>query len=297
MASGYDEFLARVEGSLSELERSFEDLGVMHRSLPSHHPPSTPVKHKKPLVLPEFFSNDGKTDFEDWVEKVGLVAKINSWSDVDVMQYVPLRLKEDAFRVYSDMTCDERATFGSFCETFRLRGCPKNVDTFKAELAARKKRENETYAQLCSDLRRLLIRAYPNTSSLVREELGVDYFLNAISDKDVRLQVRRSSPRSLDDALAVALAEDSYLSLEKSDKRQRSAVASTVKVTNPSHVEEMTELRQKVDGLSKMLEEALTELKNVRGGKRSERYCTFCKKTGHTEDYCWTKYPEKKKGN
>jgi hypothetical protein len=101
---------AEVEGFLQEMGRLYSRLMVGGGSIEQlnqvGHTPvtSTPSsgravtfhsglneengapKLKKPVVLPDWFSNDGKIEFEDWVVRVKLVQEVNGWSEEELMK-------------------------------------------------------------------------------------------------------------------------------------------------------------------------------------------------------------------
>jgi hypothetical protein len=258
------------------------------------------VFDRKPLVLPDWYTNDGKTDFEDWVERVKIVQRVNQWSEEQLMSFVPLRLKDDAFRVYKDMEDYERDNFEIFCDTFRLRGCPVEVGVFKARLAARRKVDTETYVQLASDIRRLVLKAFTSAGPAVREEMAVDYFLQAITDRDVRLQVRRAACDTLDDALSKALAEESYQKVERPNDTKRlprvNALAKTGNADGPApstsgSSTELGKMQAQIDSLAKRLDEALVALNRIGSGSPmgGTRRCNYCGREGHIESQCFKK--------
>ncbi|XP_064631975.1 uncharacterized protein LOC135494571 [Lineus longissimus] len=273
-----DEFLSQIGTALQGMQEEMTNVMV------GPPPPATPgssgrmrystpygataesddeLFHKKPVVLPDWYNNDGKTDFEDWVERVRIVQRVNHWSEEQLMSFVPLRLKDDAFRVYKDMHDFEKCNFDTFCETFRLRGCPADVKVFKARLAARRKLETETYVQLAADIRRLVLKAFPSAGVAIREEMAVDYFTQALTDREVRLQVRRADCDTLDDALSRALAEESFQRAEKPGEARKGP--QKVNMTRPGVADGPSGpgMQKQIDALSKKLNDALVALGQI----------------------------------
>jgi hypothetical protein len=78
------------------------------------------------------------------------------------------------------------------------------AELFRAKLKARVRRKGETLPELASEIRRLVSKAFPTASVDFREEIGRDYFLDALDSPDVRLQVRRLKPKTLAEALKLA---------------------------------------------------------------------------------------------
>ena len=58
---------------------------------------------------------------------------------------------------------------------------------------------------LHSDIRRLVVLAFPELDHRACETIACDYFIDALADPDFALKVRERSPANLDSAIGIAL--------------------------------------------------------------------------------------------
>ena len=79
----------------------------------------------------------------------------------------------------------------------------------KLFFSARRRKNGEEIVDLATNLRQLAALAYQNTeNSLVEEEL-VDQFICALDTKELRVGVSQSDPKTLDEAVNIALRLES----------------------------------------------------------------------------------------
>ena len=89
------------------------------------------------------------------------------------------------------------------------------------ELRLRRRRSGESLATLHQDIRRLNVLAHPTFPSEARDVMACDYFVDALDDPEMALKVRQRVPKSLDDALHLALRLEAWA---KDAQRQTSEV-------------------------------------------------------------------------
>ena len=82
---------------------------------------------------------------------------------------------------------------------------------------------------VAEDIERLARLAYPEASSSMLELLTKDQFVDAVPDEDMRLRIRQSRPKSVREALKVALELESY----QLASRQRQKTVRTVRTELP----------------------------------------------------------------
>ena len=61
--------------------------------------------------------------------------------------------------------------------------------------------------------------AYPKLTAKVREQIGCDHFTNALTDPNFALEVKERSPKSLDEALCIALRLEAWAKSVKQDQQ------------------------------------------------------------------------------
>ena len=156
--------------------------------------PST-QKVTKPVVQPDNY--DGKTPFEDWLSHMELCSEINSWNTNQKTRFLAVKLRGPALQVYTDLPETKKHSYTELVHALKERFCPQGqVGLFRAQLRARGRRKDESLQQLASEIRRLVLKAYPDVSSEFREEMARDQFIEALDLPDVRIQVRRAKPKS-----------------------------------------------------------------------------------------------------
>jgi len=70
---------------------------------------------------------------------------------------------------------------------------------------------------LATDIRSLVDLAYQDLSTPVQERFAVQHFLDALTEKDDRLYLRREKPSTLDEALSLARELESLLLLDSNN--------------------------------------------------------------------------------
>ena len=85
-------------------------------------------------------------------------------------------------------------------------------------LLTRCRKTHETLSDLHHDIRRLTVLAYPKLSAEARKEIACDRFTDAVGDPDFAVIVKERAPKSLDEALCIALRLEAWA---KSVKRDR----------------------------------------------------------------------------
>ena len=249
---------------------------------------------KKPGVQPDVY--EGKTPLEDWLTHFNLCSDINGWTEDQKTRFLAVKLRGPALQVYTDLPDPSKHSYSRLVEALRERFCPQGqTELFRAQLRARTRRKGESLQQLASDIRRLVLRAYPNVSAKFREEVGRDQFVEAIDLPDVRVQVRRAKPTTLGKALTLALEEEAFIQLEcNRGPLPQKVVASTNKAT--SITQQGAQVSVEMETKLKQIEQTLSELKSVLESRRKKKSdsdafpfaCWECKQKGHRRAECPT---------
>ena len=250
------------------------------------------IKPVKPVVEPDNY--DGKTNFEDWLTNLNLCSQINNWTLKQKTKFLAVKLRGPALQVYTDLPESSKLYLDDVVKALRNRFSPQGQSgLYRAQLKVRSRRKGEALPELASDIRRLISKAYPDVSTVLREELGRDHFVEALDSPDVRMQVRRAKPQNLEVALTVALEEEAFLQVEysKSNLLQRiSTNACQTKSSEKVHLpDEQTqgELKNKVAKLEQTVKELKVALQQNRTRKpRSPLVCWNCNLEGHRHFEC-----------
>ena len=258
-----------------------EHAGSVHHGDFSLHSNLPRSSSSKPISLPDTY--DGKTPLEDWLTNLELCSQINGWSKEQKTRFLAVRLRGSALQVYTDLSDKKKNDFSELVNALKERFSPKGqVELHRAQLRARSRKRGESLPELASEIRRLVVKAYPNVSSEVREEIGRDQFIESLDLPEVRMQVRRAKPKSLGEALSLALEEEAFLHLECNKELPKKLVASATQQTDSG-------LERKVH----QLEQSVAELKSlISSNSRQSRWskgplvCWKCQQPGHRRSEC-----------
>jgi len=170
---------------------------------------------------------DGTGSWESWWAHFQNCAEYNQWSSRDKLAFLKGALTGNAAQVLWDT---DRATTGSLRKLVsmlrsRYSG-ERQAEKYRAELQIRRRKPHESLSDLHHDIRRLMALAYPKLNADAREEIACDHFTTALSDPELALKVKERVPRSLDDALRIALrleawAKTTKMSVHDDDRMDR----------------------------------------------------------------------------
>ena len=205
-------------------------------------------------------SYDGKSSFKDFLIQFEMVSEFNNWNIEIMAQELALSLKDQAVAVLADLDISHRRHYPSLVEALKARFEPENqIQLHRAKLKSRIRRENESLSQLAQDIRRLVRDANPGVPLEIRENMAKDSFLDALNDRDLELSVFQSQPKSLQDALRIALEIEAF-----HRSREKRVPLRSVKQESESSLVQNDELVQFLQLRISKLEE---ELKSVHMSK------------------------------
>ena len=268
--------------------------------------PKNPLGESKPVVMPEPFDGTSLT-LEDWLTNFEICCKINGWSEQQKCSFLAVKLRGAALHVYTDLPVEKRTHYASVVHSLRNRfDRSHQTELYKVQLRARVRQSGENLSELASAIRRLTNRAYPEIPVEVREDLAKDQFIEALDSHQTRLQIRRRKPVNLDEALTLAIEEETLLSLEERRTVMRQKAGAQV-VNTPNFPKDnvsaatctcmssagcmkdrqneddrFAELNKKVEDLKVIVE----SLKMRKNNQNREIVCWSCKKKGHVRANC-----------
>ena len=99
-------------------------------------------------------------------------------------------------------------------EALEARFAPFNqTELYRAMLRERRRKPSETLPELGESIKRLTHLAYPTASREITETFSKDQFVDAIDDFDIRLRVQQSRPKTLNEAVALAVEIEAFTKL------------------------------------------------------------------------------------
>ena len=158
--------------------------------------------------------------------------------------FLTASLRGDSRKLLSGLADSECRQYGNIVERLQLRfGVEKQAELHQARLLNRRQFEGESLPMLATDIRSTVDLAYQDLGVDAQERFAVQHFIDALSDKDDRLYLRREKPGTLDEALSLARELDSLRLLDTNNSFRRAG--SKVRAMET----ERTQLQMQMDGL------------------------------------------------
>lgn len=221
----------------------------------------------------------GTGSWEDFLHQFRRAARVNRWSESHLVELLCLHLEGRALEFVNGLPTVTAQTFDRLVEALEGRfGTERMATVFKCELRQRKRKVGESLPDLGQDLRRLFRLAYPRATPQEQEEQLVDRFVEALSDRAQRLEVRRGRPATLEEAIHIAMDAEAW-ELDEEDSRKRARAASVESSGGPI-ISALAQLTQMINTMSQKLDSNSGPKKPVR--------CYGCGKKGNMKFQCPT---------
>lgn len=246
---------------------------------------------------------DGSQPFLDYMTHFEHCAMINDWSETEKGLRLAACLRKDALQVLTDLQVQPgQVEFEKLKASLEARFAPRNQDEYyKAQLRSCFRKRGETLPELGQTIQRLVSLAYPGCPPDIRDRLAKDYFLGAVQDENLKLEIWRHRPNSLQEAIMVGVEWEAFL--RAGVKQKPISSACTDYKESADMCEESTDktvIEQLQAKVEKLMEQnkKLTEEHNKRldpwhqsghkprDTRRSGVQCWNCNGWGHYESEC-----------
>ena len=245
--------------------------------LPMEHPSGT-----RPTRI-NLGKYNGSGRWEDFLCQFRRASKVNRWTEDDRIELLCLHLEGTALEFVNGLPVGRVQRFEDLVEALEGRfGTERMATVFKCELRQRKRKRGESLPDLGQELRRLYRLAYPRATQEEQEEQLVDRFIEALGDRQQRLEVRRGRPQTLEEAIHVAMDAEAWEMEEEDGKRAR-AVSVDASKGDPM-VNLLTNLTGMVEDLSRKL--SANGRADAGKARREPVKCYQCGKEGHYKSQC-----------
>ena len=251
-----------LEENLDTGFRTVENRHVVHstpniaRDVNSNHW-REPVQEKS-KIKPQ--SYDGKEDLEEYLTQFELIAELNNWTYKNKSLYLASSLTGDARGLLNELNENDRRDFEAIVVSLKSRfGSINKAEVFRSELQTRMKGKHESIPELAQSVKKLTRKAYPSASIDVIETLALDYFIDAIPFRDIRIRLREVCPKTVSEAEKIAVRLDA---VHIADKSRNYNVKSVGLDTGTN------EVNKKIDDVLKRIDSMSNEIKVLKGENR-----------------------------
>lgn len=171
---------------------------------------------------------DGTGSWLDYQAHFVACSSINRWTDLQKGLYLAASLRGQAQTVLGNMPKGQPSDYEKLTEALAARFAPANqTELYRAMLKERQLKSSETILELGEGIKRLTHLAYPTVPSDVSEMIAKDQFIDALTDFDMRLRIKQSRPRTLNEAIGLAVEIEAFCRAEKDRKEEAKFVRAT----------------------------------------------------------------------
>ena len=189
-------------------------------------------------LIPEYFT--GTSGFEDYLQRFNTAALLSGWhsnTHDNRPHYFAPRLKESALHFFTTLSFEQQTNFDLLIEAFR-QNYTTDRDILKTLLKAAKQQPKQEIAAFLCDVRTLARRAYRYFPALI-DPMDLTTFVEGLSDKTLRWDLRKAKHQTADDALTAAMELNAFLEIENGNSAVTQIVNRLAQVTSNEAVEEI----------------------------------------------------------
>jgi hypothetical protein len=149
----------------------------------------------------------GASSIETFLIQFDVCAAYNKWGKRDKRAQLKCCLSGPAAQILWDDGPDESTSYEDLVPKLKTRfGAVGLHECFSAELRARRRKNNESIAELHSDIKRLMTLAFPDSAhSKLGQVIARDHFIAALGDRELEYKVKERDPETLEDAFKAAI--------------------------------------------------------------------------------------------
>ena len=257
--------------------------------------------HKKPVVMPDKF--DGTGTWSDYLAHFEMCATINAWNEPQKANFLAVSLKGTAQMLLGDLPVGGLMDYSVLINELESRfGYAGQSELFRTQVKNRRKRPEESLAELGQDIKRLTARAYPEATPSMRDLLAKGHFSDALTDSEMRMHIYHSKPASLQDTVHLATEWQAFerAELQRTNphdngnrRPMRTAAVSEPVGTESDMMKQINDLKAELDRMKNGPQDGRNSnskfpKKTYVDGKypNDKRVCWNCSEEGHFRFQC-----------
>ncbi|XP_063431167.1 uncharacterized protein LOC134713784 [Mytilus trossulus] len=154
---------------------------------------------------------DGNTSWIDYLAHFEMCTLVNMWSEHQKGLYLAVSLVGQAQAVLGDLPKEKRQIFSDLVNALQERFAPSSqTELYRCQFKECRQKASETLPGLGQSVRRLSNLAYPTAPLELRDTLAKEQFIDALVDSEMRLRIKQSRPKGLNDAIRLAVELEAY---------------------------------------------------------------------------------------
>ncbi|XP_071176265.1 uncharacterized protein [Mytilus edulis] len=144
-----------------------------------------------------------------------MCSQVNEWSEHQKGLYLAVSLIGKAQAVLGDLPKEKRQIFSDLVNALEERFAPSSqTELHQVQFKECRQKASDTLPGLGQSVRRLSNLAYPTAPLELRDTLAKEQFIDALVDSEMRLRIKQSRPKGLNDAIRLAVELEAYNTAE-----------------------------------------------------------------------------------
>lgn len=159
---------------------------------------------------PEKFDGE-KQEWVDYLKHFETVASWNGWAYEEKAMQLIMSLKGEALMVLGDLPAQVQSDYDALIVELARRYNPAEREAaWRVEFRNRMRQGNETAMQYGYALKRLALKAFPQMTLAAQEQWVMDQFSAGLGNVDLRRHVQFGHPKTLNDAISLAVEYEAF---------------------------------------------------------------------------------------
>ena len=155
-------------------------------------------QNKKSQFIMKPATFDGSTSWIDYRSHFDMCAELNNWTNQQKGLYLGVSLRGLAQGVLGNLPVKDQRDFEILSKALSERFSPESqTELYRAQVKEREWKHGENVAEFGQRILRLTSLSYPGADPSLINVLAMGYFLDFISDADMRLKIQQTRPKDL----------------------------------------------------------------------------------------------------
>ena len=244
--------------------------------------PQSYTHSRTELQLKRTFSGTDKDIWADYLRYFEYVSQINGWDNERKRLVFMTTLRGQAETFVHGLSVTVQTKWDSLINAMELRFGHSNMkESYLAEAKLRRRKQGESFRDLGQAIEDLYRRAYPSNPEIVQEN-SIRTFLDACGEsEEFRMTIRRTKPRTLQEAITNAMQEECIRVNERNlNKQLRRNIYNVEKYDGVNEIKKAN-FERKI--------QLNRQVRNNYRNKKQTIVCRNCGRSNHSTENCWSK--------